>query len=187
MQVDKGCAMATTAKSVSKVIRRASTTSKAVAPSTTALMAQEASASWSVRTTPRALVGLRHKYLDLSEVARHQQIHAGIAAADLQTQLDAFSHLRPVDVMKSIGVSTKTLDRKASERLNPRHSDAALALIEVSAQAERILGSASQAEDWLARPALGLDRQRPLDLLTSAPGIQAVKDLLTRIEYGVYA
>jgi putative toxin-antitoxin system antitoxin component (TIGR02293 family) len=179
----------TVSKPTPKVRRRASVKlpQRSVSATSEGLLVQEMGASWSVRTTPRVLAGLRHKYLDLSEVDRHLKVHEGIEAVDLKTQIDAFSHLRPADVMKSIGVSTKTLDRKATERLNPRHSDAALALIEITAQAERILGTPVLAEDWLSRPAVGLNRQRPLDLLTSTPGIQAVKDLLTRIEYGVYA
>ena len=75
----------------------------------------------------------------------------------------------------------------AKDKLNPKHSDAALALMEVTEAAERVLGSRLAAEQWLTRPAIALDRERPIDLLTSTTGIQAVKDLLTRMEHGVYS
>ncbi len=75
----------------------------------------------------------------------------------------------------------------AKDKLNPKHSDAALALMEVTEAAERVLGSRLAAEQWLTRPAIALDRERPIDLLTSTIGIQAVKDLLTRMEHGVYS
>ena len=64
--------------------------------------------------------------------------------------------------------------------------DVAMALKEVTDIAIRVLGSRELAEHWLAQPALALDGQRPLDLLATAPGVEAVKDLLTRMEFGVY-
>ena len=44
----------------------------------------------------------------------------------------------------------------------------------------------SEAERWLAQPALGLDRRKPIDLLKTHPGARLVAQYLTRIEYGVY-
>ena len=53
--------------------------------------------------------------------------------------------------------------------------------------ATRVLGSHEAAESWLLQKSLALDGERPLDLLTSPSGTEAIQDLLTRIEYGVYA
>lgn len=64
--------------------------------------------------------------------------------------------------------------------------DTATALLEVADLAARVLGSRDLAEHWLSQPALALDGQRPQDLLTSAPGVAAVRTLLTRMEFGVY-
>jgi putative toxin-antitoxin system antitoxin component (TIGR02293 family) len=68
-----------------------------------------------------------------------------------------------------------------------KNSDVTLALIEVTETAERVLGSRLAAQEWLTRPAVALDHKCPIDLLNDAPGIQSVKDLLTRIEHGVYS
>lgn len=65
-------------------------------------------------------------------------------------------------------------------------SDGREARAEVTVIATRVLGTSELAEHWLTHPALALDGRRPLDLLTTAAGIQAVKDLLTRMEFGVY-
>jgi putative toxin-antitoxin system antitoxin component (TIGR02293 family) len=54
------------------------------------------------------------------------------------------------------------------------------------ARATHVLGSQDAAERWLLRPVIGLDRDRPIDLLTTAAQAQMVDDYLTRIEYGVY-
>ena len=52
--------------------------------------------------------------------------------------------------------------------------------------AERVLGTRRSAENWLDRAAFGLGGQVPCDLITTQAGCTLVKDLLTRIEYGVY-
>ncbi len=36
------------------------------------------------------------------------------------------------------------------------------------------------------RPAIGLDQQRPVDLLTTPAGVKLVEDYLGRLEYDVY-
>jgi putative toxin-antitoxin system antitoxin component (TIGR02293 family) len=69
----------------------------------------------------------------------------------------------------------------------PDRSGADLALMEVTQLAEKVLGSADEAEQWISRAAHGLEGKRPIDLLTNPSGVSAVKDLLNRIEYGVYA
>jgi putative toxin-antitoxin system antitoxin component (TIGR02293 family) len=48
-------------------------------------------------------------------------------------------------------------------------------------------GSREEAEQWLDRPQTGLDQRRPIDLLQTPAGADLVRDLLTRLEHGVYA
>ena len=72
-----------------------------------------------------------------------------------------------------------------------------LALVEESAGLEslssflkkaiEIFGSKEGAEQWLASPAIGLERRRPIDLLGTPDGFETVATYLGRIEYGVYA
>jgi putative toxin-antitoxin system antitoxin component (TIGR02293 family) len=58
---------------------------------------------------------------------------------------------------------------------------------EIVAKATRVLGSQEEAEQWLKRPAIGLDRQRPVDLLTTPAGVKLVEDYLGRLEHDVHA
>ncbi len=57
---------------------------------------------------------------------------------------------------------------------------------EILAKATRVLGSQEEAEQRLKRPAIGLNRQRPIDLLTTPAGVKLVEDYLGRLEYDVY-
>lgn len=57
---------------------------------------------------------------------------------------------------------------------------------DILALATRVLGSRSLARSWFQRPAVALDGRRPSELLSSEEGIRSVRELLLRIEYGVY-
>lgn len=57
----------------------------------------------------------------------------------------------------------------------------------VRAMAEEVLGSAEAANEWLTTKAMGLEFRRPIDLVNTSPGAEAVKTLLQRMKYGVYA
>jgi putative toxin-antitoxin system antitoxin component (TIGR02293 family) len=56
----------------------------------------------------------------------------------------------------------------------------------IVATATTVLGSREAAEQWLERPALGLDGRRPIELLASAAGVGLVEEFLRRLEHGVY-
>jgi putative toxin-antitoxin system antitoxin component (TIGR02293 family) len=57
---------------------------------------------------------------------------------------------------------------------------------EITALAARVLGNAEVAQQWLNQPAVALGGAVPVDLLSNPEGLEAVQDLLMRIEYGVY-
>jgi len=89
---------------------------------------------------------------------------------------------RAGDCAPSAGQKVAIMDRMREHPI----FDVAMALKEVTEIAIRVLGTRELAEHWLTHSALALDGQRPLDLLATAPGVEAVKDLLARMEFGVY-
>jgi putative toxin-antitoxin system antitoxin component (TIGR02293 family) len=52
--------------------------------------------------------------------------------------------------------------------------------------AAEVLGSIEEAEQFMERPAIGLDQNRPIDLLATPAGVEMVETYLQRIKYGVY-
>jgi putative toxin-antitoxin system antitoxin component (TIGR02293 family) len=91
---------------------------------------------------------------------------------------------------KAVGMSQRTYQRQTSARtkqLSPEQSGRTWKLAESLAEATAVLGSREEAEQWLKRPAIGLDQRRPIDLLATPAGTQLVEDFLVRLEYGVYA
>ena len=90
---------------------------------------------------------------------------------------------------KAVGVSRRTLQRRKNapaEPLSQEQSGRTWKFAEILAKATAVLGSKEEAELWLERPAMGLDRRRPIDLLATPAGVKMVEDFLERLEYGVY-
>lgn len=71
--------------------------------------------------------------------------------------------------------------------LDARTTDGIYRLESVRAMAEEVLGSAEAANEWLNTEAMGLEFRKPIDLVSTSPGAEAVKTLLQRMKYGVYA
>lgn len=127
-----------------------------------------------------------------SPLDAHDLIVQGIPSKSLFYLVDGVQVLSTGDVLtKAIGISIRTLQRRRSEvkqkALSPEQSSRAWRFAEIIAKATDVLGTQAAAEAWLLEPAIGLDNRRPIDLLMSTAGAEAVDDYLTRIEYGVYS
>ena len=93
------------------------------------------------------------------------------------------------DGVCGVAVSVRTLQRHKNTpvvHLDVQQSGRTWKFAEILAKATRVLGSQDEAEQWLRRPAIGLDQKRPIDLLTTPAGVQLVEDYLGRLEYDVY-
>ena len=86
-------------------------------------------------------------------------------------------------------MSLRTLQRRRESPEKPlgqEQSGRAWKFAEILAKATEVFGSQEEAEQWLDRPATGLDQRRPIDLLATPAGVEMVQDFLHRLEYGVY-
>lgn len=120
----------------------------------------------------------------------HEMLLQGLPARALIHLLDSFVVLhRTESLEKAVGISLRTFQRRrdAPERpLTPEQSGRTWKFAEILARATALLGSQAEAEEWLERPATGLDRRRPIDLLATPAGVGLVEDFLQRLEHGVY-
>ena len=60
-------------------------------------------------------------------------------------------------------------------------------LLEIRTLAERVFGDGEKAEAWLARSNSALSGQKPLDLLKDELGTAVVREMLERIDHGIFA
>lgn len=91
---------------------------------------------------------------------------------------------------KAVGMSLRTWQRRKdapSKPLSQEQSGRTWKFAEILSKATDVFGSQAEAEQWLERPAIGLDQHRPIDLLGTPAGVELVEAHLERLEYGVYA
>jgi putative toxin-antitoxin system antitoxin component (TIGR02293 family) len=132
----------------------------------------------------------------------HRSVRSRLEAHDLLAQglpRDALRHLVAEVAMfrapnhgsmeKAVGISLRTYQRRmdAPEKpLSVEQSGRAWKFAEILGRATELLGSQAEAEAWLERPAMALDQRKPIDLLSTPAGVEAIEEHLTRLEYGVY-
>jgi putative toxin-antitoxin system antitoxin component (TIGR02293 family) len=128
-----------------------------------------------------------------SRLDAHDLLRDGLPGYALDHLVHHVSILRAPhqgNLEKAVGISLRTYQRRQEalgKPLSPEQSGRTWIFAEILARATDVFGSQDEAEQWLERPAVGLDQRRPIDLLSSPVGVEAIEDHLTRLEYGVYA
>ena len=132
---------------------------------------------------------LHHKVRSPLDV--HRLVVDGLPGASLMHLVTHVGLLSDEAMLKkAIGISVRTLQRRKGappRSLNSEQGGKAWKFAELLNKATEILGSQQDAEQWLATPAIALEQQAPIDLLSTPTGVELVEDLLERMEYGVYA
>lgn len=127
-----------------------------------------------------------------SKVMAHDAVMKGVSGRALAYLWDnAKAAALPADaVLRAIGVSARTAHRIKTEPdklLDVRTTDGIYRLESVRELAAEVLGGEEAANLWLNTEAMGLEFRKPIDLMSTSPGAEAVKTLLQRMKYGVYA
>jgi putative toxin-antitoxin system antitoxin component (TIGR02293 family) len=126
-----------------------------------------------------------------TRVEAHEAILEGLPGSALAHLVEGFTSLEKSPALeKAVGMSLRTVQRRRgapARRLSLEQSARTWKFAEILARATELFGSRDEAEKWLERPATGLDRRRPIDLLATPAGVELVEEFLTQLEYGVYA
>jgi putative toxin-antitoxin system antitoxin component (TIGR02293 family) len=126
-----------------------------------------------------------------SSLEAHEMLLSGLPSRALSHLVENLVFLRWDDSFaKAIGMSHRTYQRHTStsaKQLNAEQSGRTWKLAEILTKAVSVFGSKEEAEQWLERPAIGLNQRKPIDLLATPAGVELVEDFLVRLEYGVYA
>jgi putative toxin-antitoxin system antitoxin component (TIGR02293 family) len=129
-----------------------------------------------------------HRPTSRSDV--HSAILSGVPYGSLIYFVNQVKGLDEGDVAKVLGISTRTLRRQSEtpdKQMPTDLASKAWLFAETLAKATEIFGGKEEAERWMSKPAMGLDGQRPIDMLQTGQGAELVNDFLTRLEYGVYS
>jgi putative toxin-antitoxin system antitoxin component (TIGR02293 family) len=124
-----------------------------------------------------------------SDLEAHELLYRGLPRAALSSLIGKLHDIPVIEVSEALGISLRTLQRHKSDPaayLDAQQSGRTWEFAKILAKATHVLGSQDEAEQWLRRPAIGLDQERPVDLLTTPAGVKLVEDYLERLEYNVY-
>jgi putative toxin-antitoxin system antitoxin component (TIGR02293 family) len=126
-----------------------------------------------------------------SALDAHELLLRGLPASAVDHLVGSLIVIGKADSLeKAVGMSLRTWQRRRdapSKPLSQEQSGRAWKFAEILAKATDIFGTQAEAEQWLERPAVGLDQHRPIDLLGTPAGVELVEDYLERLDYGVYA
>ena len=124
-----------------------------------------------------------------SKTEVHAAIVRGLPYSALVFFVAHLTELAPDEVIEAAGISPRTLRRQKdtpSKTMPVELGSRTWMLAETLAKASAVFGGREAAERWMARPALGLDGHRPIELLRTGQGAELVNEFLDRLEHGVY-
>jgi putative toxin-antitoxin system antitoxin component (TIGR02293 family) len=130
---------------------------------------------------------LRHKLN--SPLDTHEMLLRGLPEKALSHLVASLTVIKWASLEKAVGMSLRTYQRRkeAPDRpLSQEQSERTWKFAEILAKASAIIGSQEDAEHWMKSPAIGLNQQRPIDLLATRAGAEMVENFLKQLEYGVY-
>ncbi|MCK6265016.1 DUF2384 domain-containing protein [Vibrio sp. ZSDE26] len=86
-----------------------------------------------------------------------------------------------------IPVSTIKRRLKNDERFNTQESDAIYRLAMLIKLATELFNDEQRALEWMRESVYGLGNKRPLDMVSTTVDFEIVKDLIGRVEHGVFS
>lgn len=123
----------------------------------------------------------------LTSFEKIEIIKKGISKNDLE-RLKAKSGLDYDQLARALSVSRATLiSKEKAERFNQTLSEKIVVLADIYSYGYEVFEDIDKFNAWMFRPNRALGGQRPYDLLDTQFGREEVKNLIGRIEYGVYS
>lgn len=114
-------------------------------------------------------------------------VRDGLPATTVNAVMEAYQ-VSQESVVRLLGVSESTLRRRRENgKLSAVESDRLYRLASAAAQAEAALDSREKAVKWLHAPNRALEGETPLSMLDTDIGYQRIRDILGRLEHGVYS
>lgn len=126
---------------------------------------------------------IKDKTRSLSDVIR-----SGIPTANALKFIESTSSVVPFrTLLRTAGISQRTLERRVGKRLRPDQSDRLFRIARVIDFAEESIGTRAQALEWLNMPNQAMHGARPIEELDTDAGAKRVETALGRLREGIVA
>lgn len=112
----------------------------------------------------------------------------GIEFEDFRSFVDKIE-MSQEDLYQVFGLSESTYHRRRAGKMAfvGQEADVIIRVAEIYRYAEDVFENPQKAHSWMKSPRKYLSGKRPVDLLSSSVGIEAVKSYLGRIDHGIFA
>ncbi len=85
------------------------------------------------------------------------------------------------------GIASTTLHRRENQgKFDIKESERIYLIGSLFDLAIKVLGSVEKAQMWFKTPQIAINKESPLEHISTLPGADAVRDLLFAMEYSVY-
>ena len=123
----------------------------------------------------------------LTSFEKIELIEEGISKSALES-LKAKAGLDYEQLAQVLNVARATLiNKKGNDKFNKDVSDKILGLASIYSYGYEVFEDRDRFNRWIFRPNQALAGQAPFDILQSTFGREEVKNLIGRIDYGVYS
>jgi len=117
----------------------------------------------------------------------HRLLSEGIEGSAIRRFATHYD-LSTEDLTRLLGIKKRTLQRREQEaRLPPGETDRLWRAAVILTEATDILGSRAKASSWLHGENRALGGVRPLDMIATEAGYEEVRNVLGRVEWGVWS
>lgn len=125
-----------------------------------------------------------------SHLTAYEKMHIvkdGVSKKDLEL-LKSKTDLDYTMLAKALSVTRATLiNKKRSEKFNVNLSERIVGLADLYSYGYEVFENEERFNDWMARPNKALNGEAPYDLIDNQFGREEVRNLIGRIDYGIYS
>lgn len=114
-------------------------------------------------------------------------VRDGVSKKDLEL-LKSKAELDYTMLAKALSVTRATLiNKKRTQKFNSGLSEKILGMADLYSYGFEVFEDESRFNQWMARPNKALGGQAPYDLIDNQFGREEVKNLIGRVDYGIYS
>ncbi|MFJ3057488.1 antitoxin Xre/MbcA/ParS toxin-binding domain-containing protein [Herbaspirillum sp. NPDC087042] len=129
------------------------------------------------------------RFASMDPVSQGRTIRDGMDAIIAERVAKELLQVPLQTLLAGLGLPSSTILRKISrkERLSGSESDRIARVLYIHEQAADVFEDEALAAQWMRRPNATLGGMTPLEVLDTQPGYDRVRDILSRIAFGVAA